>query len=71
MQGYPPEEILELAEQVQADLIVMTTHGRSGLQRWWLGSVALKVVQAFKSPVLLIRPSERPNRPYHRQGEPG
>lgn len=59
--GYPPEEILKVGEQTQADMIVMATHGRGGLQRLWLGSVALKVVQASSLPVLLVRPSEARN----------
>lgn len=47
--------ILELAETVHADLIVMTTHGRSGFVRWALGSVAERVVQGANAPVLLVR----------------
>lgn len=56
--GYPPEEILRVGEQEGADLIVMATHGRGGLQRLWLGSVASKMVQASTLPILLIRPIE-------------
>jgi nucleotide-binding universal stress UspA family protein len=36
----------------------MATHGRSGLQRLWLGSVAMKVVQGATLPVLLVRARE-------------
>jgi nucleotide-binding universal stress UspA family protein len=57
--GYPPEEILRVGDQVQADLIVMATHGRGGFQRLWLGSVALKIVQASNIPILVIRPTEQ------------
>jgi nucleotide-binding universal stress UspA family protein len=57
--GYPPEEILKVGAHTQADLIVMATHGRGGVQRLWLGSVAIKVVQASTLPVLLVRPSEK------------
>jgi nucleotide-binding universal stress UspA family protein len=53
--GHPAEKILQLSNQANADLIVMATHGRSGLQRMWLGSVALKVVQGSAGPVLLVR----------------
>jgi nucleotide-binding universal stress UspA family protein len=53
--GEPAPEILRMADQVEADLVVMSTHGRGGLQRFWLGSVALKVVQAARHPVLLVR----------------
>jgi len=44
-----------VAEHTQADLIVMGTHSRSGLQRLMLGSVALKVTQSTTRPILLIR----------------
>lgn len=47
------EAIVREAEAVGADLIVMTTHGRSGLRRWMLGSVAEKVLRATPVPVLL------------------
>lgn len=57
--GSPAEEILRHAEHSHADLIAMATHGRSGLQRLWLGSVALKVVQGARLPVLLVRARER------------
>jgi nucleotide-binding universal stress UspA family protein len=53
--GSPATAILDAAEEAAADLIVMATHGRSGLQRFWLGSVALKVVQSARTPVLLVR----------------
>ena len=47
------EQIVREAEAVGADLIVMTTHGRSGLRRWLLGSVAEKVLRVSPVPVLL------------------
>jgi nucleotide-binding universal stress UspA family protein len=47
--------ILDYAATHAVDLIAMTTHGRSGLQRWVLGSVAEKIVRAADRPVLLIR----------------
>jgi nucleotide-binding universal stress UspA family protein len=53
--GHPASGILRLANDVEADLVVMSTHGRGGLQRLWLGSVALKVVQSARTPVLLVR----------------
>lgn len=53
--GHTADEILRVAEQTQADLIVMGTHSRSGLQRLMLGSVALKVTQGATRPILLIR----------------
>jgi nucleotide-binding universal stress UspA family protein len=54
--GHPAEAILRIAAQERADVIAMATHGRGGLQRLWLGSVTLKVVQRAETPVLVIRP---------------
>jgi nucleotide-binding universal stress UspA family protein len=48
-------EIIDFAKEVGADLIVMCTHGRSGITRWVLGSVALKILTRGETPVLLIR----------------
>jgi len=45
------------AREAQADLVVMTTHGRTGLSRAWLGSVADGLVRRLSMPVLLLRPS--------------
>jgi nucleotide-binding universal stress UspA family protein len=53
--GHPAEEILGFCTQVDQTLLVMTTHGRSGLRRIVLGSVAMKVVQETHVPVLLVR----------------
>jgi nucleotide-binding universal stress UspA family protein len=53
--GSPREEILRLAQEGHADLIVMGTHGRRGLPRALLGSVAERVVRTSEIPVLTIR----------------
>ncbi len=53
--GHPAEEILNYAENNDIDLILMATHGRSGIKRWVLGSVAEKVLRASKIPVWLVR----------------
>jgi nucleotide-binding universal stress UspA family protein len=53
--GYPAEEILRYAGEKEVDLILMTTHGRSGVRRWVMGSVADKVLRSAAVPVLLIR----------------
>ncbi len=55
--GPVAETILEYAQEIQADLIVMSTHGRSGLARWFIGSVADKVVRGATLPVFLVRPT--------------
>ncbi|MGQ9774572.1 universal stress protein [Chloroflexus sp.] len=52
----PAEAIIEYAENHNVDLIVIATHGRSGLNRWVFGSVTQKVVQVNPTPVLVIRP---------------
>jgi nucleotide-binding universal stress UspA family protein len=49
------EAILDVASEKQADLIVMSTHGRSGVGRWVLGSVADRVLRGTTVPVLLVR----------------
>jgi nucleotide-binding universal stress UspA family protein len=54
--GRPAEEIVYFAEEQGIDLIVMCTHGRSGVRRWLLGSVADKVLQGTYVPVLMVRP---------------
>jgi len=53
--GYPAEEILSYAEKNDIDLILMATHGRSGVRRWVMGSVVDKVLRASKVPVWLVR----------------
>ncbi len=52
--GIPYHEIVQLAENLNADLIVLGTHGRSGLAHLLIGSVAERVVRASKTPVLTI-----------------
>lgn len=52
VEGSPADQLLHLAEQENVDLIAMTTHGRTGLQRIYLGSVAEHVVRAARCPVL-------------------
>jgi len=55
--GDPAEEIINLADKTGADLVAMSTHGRSGIARWALGSVADKVLHAGNTPLLLVRAS--------------
>ena len=56
--GVPHEEILGVASEERADLIAIGTHGRSGLERALLGSVADHVIRQASCPVLSIRPPE-------------
>ena len=53
--GDPAEAILNYVEERGIDLIVMATHGRTGIRRWALGSVATKIATAADCPVVLIR----------------
>ena len=53
--GNPPAAITGFAEAIEADLIVMSTRGQSGLSRWLMGSVADRVVRGADVPVLLVR----------------
>ena len=55
VEGHPAEEIIKYAEKNSMNLIVMGTLGKSGLDRFLLGSVAEKVVRASKIPVLVVR----------------
>jgi nucleotide-binding universal stress UspA family protein len=57
LRGVPAYEILRIAQEKQADLIVVATHGRTGLERVLLGSVARNVLFHSKCSVLLVRPS--------------
>lgn len=53
-EGFPREEILRTAENWQADLIVMGTHGRTGLSHLLMGSVAEYVIHHSKVPLLIV-----------------
>ena len=55
-EGSVAEAILDYADSKQADLIAMSTHGRSGLGRFLMGSVAEKIIRSAKVPVLMVRP---------------
>ena len=54
--GTPANEILLRAKEIQADLIVMATHGRKGLERLLLGSTAETVMRQAECPVMTVRP---------------
>lgn len=55
LDGRPYEEILEYADEIGVDLIVMGTQGRSGLDRFMLGSVTERVLRTSDVPVLAVR----------------
>ena len=56
--GSAGDEILKAAEEIKADLIAMSTHGRSGLRRLAFGSITDKVTRSANVPVLLVRAGE-------------
>ena len=57
--GEPAQVILDVASEQGADLIAMSTHGRSGLARWTLGSVAERVLHGASVPIFLVRSSTK------------
>jgi len=54
----PAREIVDYAKEIHTDLIVIGTHGRTGVSRFLMGSVAEHVVRTAPCPVLVVRPSE-------------
>jgi len=57
LDGSPAMAVATYAREMETDLVVMTTHGRGGISRLWLGSVADGVVRRSGVPVLLLRPT--------------
>jgi nucleotide-binding universal stress UspA family protein len=55
--GQPAEEILNYAKNNQVDMVIMSTHGRSGVSHWLIGSVTERVVRHCVAPVLVAAPS--------------
>ena len=64
--GRPADAILQAARELDASIIAMSTHGRSGLQRWMMGSVTEDVLRRSDIPVLVARS----NRPEPKGGAP-
>ena len=56
--GKPADRIADYATENKVDLIVIATHGRTGVSRWVLGSVADRVTRSACVPVLIVRPPE-------------
>jgi nucleotide-binding universal stress UspA family protein len=54
--GIPADVILDYANQHKVNLIIMSTHGRSGISRWFFGSVAERVIRHATVPVLISPP---------------
>ena len=64
--GDPADCILEEADRDAGTLIAMTTHGRSGVGRWLLGSVTDKIVRGGRHPILITRAQEGGAHPVNR-----
>lgn len=64
LQGSPGHSIVAVAEECQADLIVMGTHGRSGLSRLVMGSIAEYVMRHAHCPVLTVKPGAAERVPH-------
>jgi len=64
--GDPGPALAQYAQEMAIGLVVMATHGRGGIRRAWLGSVADHLIRHLEIPVLLVRPAEGvapPSRP--------
>ncbi len=57
--GKPADAIMKTARKKKADLIIMATHGRGGLERAFMGSVADQVIRESRQPVLVVRPGSK------------
>ena len=58
--GKPEDAIIDTANRLNVDAVVMSTHGRSGISRWVLGSVTQKVLGTLLRPVFVVPDPERP-----------
>jgi len=55
LSGRAAETLAEYATRNEVDLIVIATHGRSGVSRWVMGSVADRLLRSVNAPVLMVR----------------
>lgn len=63
LSGQPVEKLNEFIESTGVDLIIIATHGRSGISRWFAGSTAEKLIRSANVPVLVVRPPQSPVSP--------
>ena len=56
--GHPSDEIVNFAKQQETDLLLITTHGRTGLQHFLLGSTAERILRHAPCPVMVVRDQE-------------
>ena len=64
LQGSVPETIIEYAERYDIDIVIMPTQGRTGIERYLLGSVTERVIRQSTVPVLSLHPESERQRPY-------
>jgi nucleotide-binding universal stress UspA family protein len=67
-EGAPATAILQIAQETPCDVIVMGTHGRTGLSRLVIGSVAEQVMRSATCPVLTVKAPHQPVKPLHEDG---
>ncbi len=60
--GNPADEILRVADEINANLIAMSTHGRSGITRWAFGSITDRVLRGASAPIFLVRAPKEPRK---------
>ena len=68
--GLVAESILELADRLEADFVVLTTHGRGRWDRLWLGSVADRMLRTARQPLLLLRSPDEGTVTFPTSGSP-
>jgi nucleotide-binding universal stress UspA family protein len=56
--GDPAQEIIKISAEENVNVVAMSSHGKSGITRWIMGSVSNKVLHAGKTPLLLVRPKK-------------
>lgn len=56
--GDPAEQIARFADEIKADMVFISSHGRKGIARWFLGSIAERVVRLAPCPVVVVKPDE-------------
>ena len=57
--GNPADEVIKYVNKEKADLMVMSTHGRSGISRWAFGSISNKILQGTSTPVIILRSNQK------------
>jgi nucleotide-binding universal stress UspA family protein len=56
--GEPAREIIRLSDEEKVSIVAMSSHGKTGITRWMMGSTSSKILHAGKTPLLLVRPQQ-------------